>query len=113
MRNIKSGAIVVTLLAGTSIGLAPAWGAGQYTNKPSQQVQEGARPGTASHPGTPNSDRIMKVQQSLKDDGFYSGSVDGVNGQKTREAIRAFQKSKNLNATGTIDDATARELGLQ
>jgi Putative peptidoglycan binding domain len=65
------------------------------------------------HPETPNADRIMKVQQALKDDGFYSGPVDGVLRQSTREAIRSFQQSKHLNITESIDDETTRELRLQ
>jgi Putative peptidoglycan binding domain len=65
------------------------------------------------YPASPNTDWIMKVQQALKDDGFYSGPVDGAMGQSTREAIRSFQESNHLNVTGTIDGDTARELGLQ
>jgi len=65
------------------------------------------------HPRTSNVDRIMKVQQALKDDGFYSGPVDGVLRQSTREAIRSFQQSKHLNVTESIDDETTRELRLQ
>jgi hypothetical protein len=57
--------------------------------------------------------RIMKAQQALKDDGFYSGPVDGTMRQSTREAIRSFQQSNHLTETGTIDDDTARELGLE
>ena len=65
------------------------------------------------HPGPSNVDRIMKVQQALKDDGFYSGPVDGVLRQSTREAIRSFQQSKHLKVTDSIDDETTRELRLQ
>ena len=62
---------------------------------------------------SPDTDRIIKVQQALKDDGFYSGPVDGTMRQSTREAIRSFQQSNHLNVTGTLDDDTARELGVQ
>jgi hypothetical protein len=61
---------------------------------------------------SPNTDQVMKVQQALKDDGFYSGPVDGTMRQSVREAIRSFQETNHLNVTGTIDDDTARELGL-
>ena len=76
-----------------------------------QQLREHG--GTASVPETADSDRIMKVQQALKDDGFYSGPVDGLLRQSTREAIRSFQQAKHLSVTGTVDGATTRELGLQ
>ena len=63
-----------------------------------------------SNPASPNTDRIMKVQQALKDDGFHSGSVvDGTFRQSTRETIRSFQESNQLIATGTVDDDTGRE----
>ena len=61
----------------------------------------------------PNSDQIIKAQLVLKNDGIYSGPVDGKMSQGTREAIRSFQQSHELNVTGAIDDDTARELGLQ
>ncbi len=60
-----------------------------------------------------NLDRIVRAQQVLQDEGFYSGPVDGRMSESTREAILAFQQSNQLNVTGTIDDDTSRELGLQ
>ena len=100
----------VAILAGTCLAAAtPAW---SQADKPSDRTQEGARPGTASKPGTQNADETKKVQMALQNKGFYAGPVDGVMNEKTRESIRAFQKSKNLNVTGNIDDNTARELGL-
>jgi len=58
-------------------------------------------------------DRIIKAQQALKDDGIYAGPVDGRMSQRMREAIRSFQQSNQLDVTGTIDDDTAQQLGLQ
>ena len=62
---------------------------------------------------TPNTDQVSKAQEVLKNDGIYLGPVDGRMCQDTREAIRSFQQSHQLNMTGTIDDETARQLGLQ
>lgn len=64
-------------------------------------------------PEMSNADRTMKVQQALKDNGFYSGPVDGVMRKKTQEAIQSFQESKHLEVTGTINEETARELRIQ
>ena len=61
----------------------------------------------------PNTQRVSEAQEVLKNDGIYSGPVDGRMSQNTREAIRSFQQSHELNVTGAIDDDTARELGLQ
>ena len=67
----------------------------------------------SDYSNTPNTDQVSKAQEVLKNDGIYSGPVDGRMSQSTREAIRSFQQSHQLNMTGTIDDETARELGLQ
>ena len=54
---------------------------------------------------------IKQVQQALKAKGHDAGT-SGVMDDKTREAIRAFQKSEGLTMTGTIDDKTAKALGV-
>jgi peptidoglycan hydrolase-like protein with peptidoglycan-binding domain len=59
------------------------------------------------------SDQTMKVQQALKDHGFYAGPVDGVMRKGTHEAIESFQRSKDLEITGRVDDDTARELHIR
>ena len=67
----------------------------------------------SDYSNTPNTDQVSKAQEVLKNNGIYSGPVDGKMSQGTREAIRSFQQSHELNVTGAIDDDTARELGLQ
>jgi len=67
----------------------------------------------SDYPKAPSSDQVIKAQRVLKNDGIYSGPVDGRMSQSMREAIRSFQQSHELNVTGTIDADTARELRLQ
>jgi hypothetical protein len=55
---------------------------------------------------------IKKVQESLRDKGYYHADVDGVLGSQTREAIRQYQKSENLPVTGRLDAETAGKLGV-
>ncbi|MGD0922747.1 MAG: peptidoglycan-binding domain-containing protein, partial [Terriglobia bacterium] len=43
---------------------------------------------------------ITKVQETLRDKGYYHAQVDGVIGPQTREAIRQYQKSENLPVVG-------------
>jgi hypothetical protein len=62
---------------------------------------------------TPSSSMIVKAQQALRDDGFYSGPLDGTMNDGTREALRSFQRSKQINVTGRMDNETSRELSLQ
>jgi hypothetical protein len=55
---------------------------------------------------------VKKVQESLRDKGYYSGKIDGRIGPQTREGIRQYQKSENLPVTGHLDAETAGKLGV-
>lgn len=52
------------------------------------------------------------VQQKLKELGFYKGSVDGVYGSGTKNAVIAFQKDRGLTADGIVGARTAKALGI-
>lgn len=52
------------------------------------------------------------IQQKLKNWGYYKGSVDGVYGAKTREAVKAFQRKNGLTADGIVGSATAKAMGI-
>lgn len=52
------------------------------------------------------------IQQKLKNWGYYKGSVDGVYGAKTREAVKAFQRKNGLTADGIVGPATAKAMGI-
>lgn len=41
-------------------------------------------------------DEVKQIQQKLKNWGYYTGSVDGIYGSKTQEAVRNFQKANGL-----------------
>ena len=56
---------------------------------------------------------IRSAQQQLKNAGFYSGSIDGVDGSSTRTAIRNYQSANNLKVNGKLDQETAQKLGVQ
>jgi len=55
---------------------------------------------------------IKQAQQALKDKGYDPGAVDGVMGARTKEAIKSFQNASSLQVTGTLDAATAQQLGV-
>ena len=59
-----------------------------------------------------SADLIRRVQTALEGRGFHPGGVDGKMGDGTRTALRAFQKSENLEATGSPNARTLRALGL-
>lgn len=59
-----------------------------------------------------NGDHVSEAQQVLKDKGFYTGSVDGINGPLTRSAVRRYQKDQNLNVDGRLGPRTLSSLGI-
>ena len=52
------------------------------------------------------------VQSELARRGYYHGEVDGVIGSRSRAAVREFQASKGLPATGLIDARLMKALRI-
>lgn len=52
----------------------------------------------------------LALQQDLAATGYYAGTVDGVSGPMTVQAIEDLQKANGLPVTGTVDKATAAAL---
>jgi peptidoglycan hydrolase-like protein with peptidoglycan-binding domain len=58
-------------------------------------------------------DAVKAVQQALTNQGVaVAGGIDGIFGAGTAAALKQFQTSKGLAASGVVDDATALALGL-
>lgn len=55
---------------------------------------------------------VTTIQTKLKNWGYYNGSVDGVFGSQTTEAVRYFQSKNGLTADGIVGSATQRALGM-
>ena len=55
---------------------------------------------------------VIKLQQRLGDLGFNPGAVDGVFGENTKAAIKAFQRSVGLKDDGIVGSNTRTKLGL-
>lgn len=53
-----------------------------------------------------------EVQKRLKKWGYYTGSVDGINGPKTIAAVKKFQKRYGLTQDGIVGPLTAAKMGL-
>lgn len=55
---------------------------------------------------------VTRVQTKLKSLGFYKGSVDGIYGTQTKNAVTAFQRSCGITADGIAGPKTLLYLGL-
>jgi peptidoglycan hydrolase-like protein with peptidoglycan-binding domain len=56
---------------------------------------------------------MKDVQQKLHGLGFDAGPVNGDFGTKTQAALAQFQLSRDLPASGTLDERTLGELGVK
>lgn len=57
-------------------------------------------------------DEVRRIQQKLRELGYYSGSVDGIYGVNTRSAVKKFQASVGITADGIAGSKTLLYLGL-
>lgn len=55
---------------------------------------------------------VVKLQRLLKDNGHYTGNLDGIFGPLTRSAVVAFQKSAGLAQDGIVGSKTWSALGV-
>ncbi len=55
---------------------------------------------------------VKTIQQKLKNWGYYNGSVDGIFGSKTKEAVKYFQRKNGLKVDGIVGKKTLSALGM-
>jgi peptidoglycan hydrolase-like protein with peptidoglycan-binding domain len=76
---------------------------------PVPQAPAGPAAGQVADLGDPE---VLKVQQVLAQLRLYDGTVDGINGPQTREAVMHYQRVVGLDQTGRIDEELLRHLGI-
>ena len=57
-------------------------------------------------------DQVTLIQQKLKQNGYFSGTVDGVFGKQTYDAVVWFQRKNGLKVDGAVGESTAAALGI-
>ncbi len=55
---------------------------------------------------------VKRIQQKLRELGYYSGSIDSIYGSQTKSAVIRFQKNCGLTADGICGPKTLLYLGL-
>lgn len=57
-------------------------------------------------------EEVKKIQTKLKQWGYYSGSIDGIYGTGTFNAVKTFQKKNGLTVDGIAGEKTLAKLGI-
>ena len=55
---------------------------------------------------------VRQIQEKLKRWGYYTGSIDGIYGSQTEEAVRKFQKANGLTVDGIAGTQTLNAMGI-
>ncbi len=55
---------------------------------------------------------VTQIQTKLKRWGYYNGSIDGIYGSKTVEAVKYFQRKNGLTADGIAGTKTLAAMGI-
>lgn len=55
---------------------------------------------------------VKSLQTKLKNWGYYKGSIDGIYGSQTVEAVKYFQRRNGLTADGIVGKKTAAAIGI-
>lgn len=58
-------------------------------------------------------DEVKQIQTKLKNWGYYNGSIDGIYGSKTVEAVKYFQRKNGLTADGIAGTKTLSAMGIR
>lgn len=57
-------------------------------------------------------DEVRTIQTKLKRWGYYNGSVDGIYGTQTLNAVKAFQRKNGLSVDGIAGTKTLNAMGI-
>lgn len=79
---------------------------GMFSSVQNQSVNALSRMGST---GT----EVRQIQTRLKNWGYYRGSVDGIYGAQTRDAVSYFQRKNGLAVDGVAGPSTLKALGLR
>jgi peptidoglycan hydrolase-like protein with peptidoglycan-binding domain len=115
MTRAATGIALLALCIGVGLGVA-ACGSGSSTT--TVTVVTNASGGTSTETSTSGGGTspamtaasIKSLQAGLKSTGCYAGSVDGVSGPATVQALRAFQSHSGITADGLVGPNTTAKL---
>ena len=101
MKKILKITMVMLIAFSTIFGVAYALPSTNSVSVYAAVIKQGSRGQT-----------VRKIQTKLKNWGYYTGSVDGIFGSKTKSAVKYFQRKNKLVVDGVVGPATLKALGI-
>jgi peptidoglycan hydrolase-like protein with peptidoglycan-binding domain len=120
--------ITMTAFVAGLFAVSQGFGAGEYGESTGSSGATGMEQGGMEQGGTTgmehgaagsqqsvagvqmNSSQIKEMQKLLSEKGYNPGAADGVMGSQTKDALKNFQQSQGIAATGEPDEETLRAL---
>jgi hypothetical protein len=102
---LATASVLVIGIGGTAMSHAADLG----KTAPNPSWNTPANSGSSQHPQAAanlSKDDIREAQLELRHSGLYNGSLDGVIGPQTKQALERFQKDNGLEQTATLDALT-------
>ena len=112
---MKTTPLLRAVVLGGGLGLLanPVWAGGGAHSYDKNQAGQQRMDDSGTRVSNLEKEKKKDIEQALQDKGFEPGSVDGVIDSQTQSAISKFQRDNNLPATGTVDEQTAKQLGVE
>lgn len=106
-------ALTLALLGALAASPAMARMGEQQSDMGSSQSGAQSQSGHSGQSAQIDQNTVRQVQQQLQNQGYDVGKVDGVWGQRSRQALMDFQKDQNIRTSGRPDQQTMAALGLE
>ena len=104
---MKLAQLAVAVAAAFSMS---AMAAGDQKQEP--QAQSGQSQTQPGQQASRSPELVKQAQEKLSAAGHDAGAADGKMGPKTQAALKEFQQSKGLQASGQLDQKTVAALGV-
>ncbi len=101
MKKVFKIVALVLLVGAFTFCVASTTQASQPTSAYALTLKQGSKGAT-----------VKKMQQKLKNWGYYKGGVDGIYGAKTKEAVKYFQRKNKLTVDGVAGPKTLAAMGI-
>jgi peptidoglycan hydrolase-like protein with peptidoglycan-binding domain len=105
---LLASATAVSFSASAAGNQKQSQGQSDQTQAQSGQSQQGG----ASAQGSQSPDTVKQAQEKLSAAGMDTGPADGKLGPKTQAAVKEYQQSKGIQASGKLDQQTLAALGV-